>query len=280
MKCKWIVENMVREPSYLELVEAIKAEGCDLKEIKGDFKYSDIQGYDDSAPVIFLGSINMTDIVLQKMTGSYPVAYCNQRNYLCTKYMSHFGKYLFNDKYAIISLAELKRHLFFFYGVFGKETMIFVRPDSGQKPFQAQLVDMQDFEHFYAQGRSIEHELVVVSSPKNIRGEWRFVVTSSQEIIAQSTYRYLGKITKIPSAPKEATELVKELLKIGYYPDTVFVLDICEDNDGNYWLLELNSFSSAGLYECNKTNIVKRVGAIAESEWEAWRVNHVYQPHE
>jgi hypothetical protein len=185
--------------------------------------------------------------------------------------MSHFGKYLFNDRYAIISLAELKRHLFFFYGVFGKETMIFVRPDSGQKPFQAQLVDMQDFERFYDSAQTFEHELVMVSSPKNIRGEWRFVVTNEQEIIAQSTYRYNGQITKIPSAPVGATNLVKELLKIGYYPDSVFVMDVCEDSDGNFWLLELNSFSSAGLYACNKTAIVKRVGEIAEQEWRTWK---------
>lgn len=273
MKTRWIVENFTHESSYTDLVKAIKKEGCDLTEIKGDFKYSQLDSFNEEAPVIFFGSIGMTSMMQQHLKNSHPVAYCNQQNYLCTRYMSHFGKYLFNDKYAIVSLAELKRHLFFFYGIFGKETMIFVRPDSGQKPFQAQLVDMQDFENFYAQGRSIEHELVVVSSPKNIRGEWRFVVTSNKDIISQSTYRYMGQITRIPSAPAGATALVKELLNVGYYPDTIFVMDVCEDNDGNYWLLELNSFSSAGLYECNKTDIVKKVSEIAEKEWTAWHAN-------
>ena len=277
MKTKWVIENFTHESSYMDLVKEIKKQGCELQEIKGEFKYDDLKGYDENAPVIFLGSIGMTAMVQKHLTSCYPVAYCNQNNYLCTKYMSHFGKYLFNDRYSIISLAELKRHLFFFYGIYGKEAMIFVRPDSGQKPFQAQLVDMLDFENFYTRAETIKHELVVVSSPKNIRGEWRFVVTSKQEIIACSTYRYQGQITKIPSAPLGATALVKELLKVGYYPDSVFVIDICEDNDGNFWLLEINSFSSAGLYECNKTAIVQKVSAIAEEEWKLWKQVSFYQ---
>lgn len=273
MKTKWIVENFTHESSYMDLVKAIKAEGCELREIKGEFKYADLQGYDENAPVLFLGSIGMTDMIQRHLTRCHPVAFCDQRNYLCTKYMSHYGEFLFNDKYAIVSLSELRRHKFFFYGIFGKECMIFVRPDSGQKPFQAQLVDLQDFDNFYAQGRTVEHELVVVSSPKNIRGEWRFVVTSDKDIISQSTYRYQGQICKIPSAPTKATDLVKEMLKVGYYPDRVFVMDVCEDNDGNYWLLELNSFSSAGLYACDKPTIVKKVSEIAEKDWAVWRQN-------
>lgn len=273
MKTRWIVENFTHESSYMDLVKAIKAEGCDLKEIKGDFKYADLEGYNEEAPVIFLGSIEMTNMVQRKLTSCYPVAYCTQRNYLCSNYMSHFGKYLFNDRYAIISLAELRRNLFFYYGIFGKECMMFIRPDSGQKPFQAQLVDLQDFERFYERSKSIEHELVVVSTPKTIKGEWRFVVSSDKDIISQSTYRYQGQVCKIPSAPVKAIELVKEMLQITYYPDSVFVMDVCEDADGNYWLLELNSFSSAGLYECNKRDIVKKVGEIAEKEWSLWKQN-------
>ena len=47
-------------------------------------------------------------------------------------------------------------------------------------------------------------------------------------------------------------------------------MDIAEDNDGKYWLLELNSFSSAGLYASNKDNIVKKVSEIAEKEYDEY----------
>lgn len=270
MKTKWIVENFTHESSYMDLVKAINKEGHELQEIRNDFAFADIAKYDGKSPVLFLGSIEMTILVQSKLEHCFPVAYCNQPNYLCSNYMSHFGKYLFNDRYAMVSLKELRRHKFFFYGVFGKECLIFIRPNSGQKPFQARLVDLQEFERFYVANLEDEHELVVISSPKNINGEWRFVVSKSKGIISQSTYRYQGQICKIPSAPERATALVKEMLRVDYYPDSVFVMDVCEDNDKNYWLLELNSFSSAGLYECNKTDIVRKVSQIAEEEWAKW----------
>lgn len=277
MKTRWIVENFTHESSYTDLVKAIKKAGLDLKEIKKDFAYADLNGYNENAPVMFLGSIEMTNIVLSKLTGCHPVAYCNQKNYLCSKYMSHFGKRLFNDKYSMLSLRELARQKWFFYGLYGKEAMIFIRPDSGQKPFQARLIDLLEFDQFFESNIDSQHELVVVSTPKNVRGEWRFVVSRHKEIIAMSTYRYQGQITKIPSAPQGAIDLVKELLEVGYYPDSVFCIDICEDNDGTYWLLELNSFSSAGLYECKKDLIVQRVSEIAEEEWAFWKQTSFYQ---
>lgn len=277
MKTKWIVENFTKESSYLEIVEAIKKEGGDIKEINNGFKFSDLEGYDENSPVMFLGSIEMTNTAFKQMPNCFPVAYCNQKNYLCTKYMSHFGKYLFNDKYSIISLKEFHRHKFFYYGVFGNEALIFIRPDSGQKLFQAQLLDLLDCDRFLEHNKHIEHELVVISCPKNIIWEGRFVVSTRKDIVANSTYRYQGQITKIPSVPVGATKLVKELLEIGYYPDSVFVMDICQDNDNNFWLLELNSFSSAGMYACNKTDIVKYVSNIAEEEWVDWKQNFTYR---
>ena len=273
---KYIVENFTKESSYIDLVKAIKSEGHDLKEIKGEFKYSDIEGYDSESPVLFLGSINMTKIVSERLYRCYPVIYCHRPSYLCSRYMSYFGKYLFNDRYAIISLRELQRQRFLYYGIFGKEALIFIRPDSGEKPFQAQLLDILDLDRFCDTNKNIEHELVVVSTPKTINWEGRFIVTNKKEIIAYSTYQFQGQVTKIPSVPGKTNDLVKELLNISYYPDSIFVMDICEDGDNNFWLLELNSFSSSGLYECNKVDIVKRVSAIAEEEWKAWRINFTH----
>lgn len=270
---RWIVENLTHESSYDELIKEIKRQNLSLKTITKGYNHSDLDEFrDGKSPVIFLGSIEMTEIIKEQLLPiCSPVAFCTVENYLCSRYMSHFGKYLFNDRYAMVSLSELQRQKFFYYGVFGKEALLFIRPDSGQKPFQAQLVDLLDIDRFVEYRGDQKHQIVIISSPKNIRGEWRFVVTKDQEIIAMSTYRYQGQITKIPSAPDGATTLVKELLNVGYYPDPVFCMDIAEDNDGNYWLLEINSFSSAGLYACNKERIVTRVSEITEREYSSRR---------
>jgi hypothetical protein len=133
---------------------------------------------------------------------------------------------------------------------------------------------MIDLDRFCGINKDVEHELVLVSTPKKILGEWRFVVSKFKEIISYSTYQYQGQVTKVPGAPKGAIKLVEEMLQVGYYPDSVFVMDVCEDSDNNFWLLELNSFSSAGLYACDKAKIVKRVGEIAKQEWEEYRKIH------
>ena len=116
---------------------------------------------------------------------------------------------------------------------------------------------------------------MVVSSPKTIIWEGRFITSREKEIIAHSTYRFQGQVTKIPSVPEGAMALCKELLEVGYYPDSVFCIDICQDADNNFWLLEINSFSSAGLYEADKMKIVQRVSAIAEKEWVQWKSRNV-----
>jgi hypothetical protein len=272
MKTRFIVENFTHESSYMDLVKEIKKQGGDLLEIKRDFKYSMLDGYTDKEPVIFLGSINMTAIVQQHLHHCFPVSYGSNDKYLCSKYMTHFGEYLFNDKYSIISLKEFHRQKEFFINIYGKEGYIFLRPDSGQKTFQAKLIETRDIDRFCEAQKFIEHDLVVVSTPKNIQWEGRFVVSKDGEIIAQSTYRQDGKSVVTPSVPRESIELCNKLIKIGYYPDSIFCIDICQDSDGNYWLLEINSFSSAGLYACDKNKVVNKLSEIVENDWIEWNV--------
>ncbi len=265
MTCHWIIENIVKEKSYTDLATEVQGQGFPCQIISGDFKFSDIDGYDDKC-VIFNGSIELSKLVSNTLHRSKPVSYATQDNYLCSKYYPHFSEYLFNNKHCLISLECLAREKYFFYGIFGKECLVFIRPDRGDKTFKAGLVDLQDFDSFYKECEQFKNELVLISTPKNIRGEWRFVV-SKEDIIAVSSYRYQGQITRVPSAPPGATELVKKLLKVDYKPDSVFCFDIAEDTDGNFWLMELTSFSSAGLYEANKKAIVEKVSQIALEDW-------------
>lgn len=259
----WIVENLVKEPSYTFLANEIEKQGYQLHKINGDFLKKDLDFIERNSPVICSGSIEICKLIKEKLIWNFPVTYSTFDKYLCSKYYSHFEEYLFNDNYVIAPLASVNKRLWWFYGNFGKESTMFVRPDSGDKPFKADLVDIQEWKDFYESIEHLKNDLVLVSTPKNIVGEWRFVVTKYQEILAVSSYRFQGLTTRVPSAPTKATELVKEILKVGYYPDSVFCIDICQDSDNNFWLIELTSFSSAGLYACKMENIVKRVSEIA-----------------
>jgi hypothetical protein len=261
----WIIENMVNESSYQELVDAAKELNHPVIEINRDYSHDmllPLKTYSDTR-AIFQGSIQMTHIIFEQLRfQATPIKFCSLPNYNCSKYYTQFGKYLFNDNYAFISLAELQRQRFSFYGQYGKEAMIFIRPDRGYKPFQAQLLDIIDLDRFCKQHDDIKHELVVVSSPKNITWEGRFVVSERHGIIAHSTYRFQGQVAKIPSVPTGAKEYVTELLNVGYHPDKAYVIDLCQDSDQTFWLLELNSFSSAGLYATNKKDVVEKISEL------------------
>jgi hypothetical protein len=279
MKCKWIIENFTDSEDYRDLISAVKESGryCFAIDKRNHFDF-DPSGFNENDCVIVQGSIQMTKHINEKLPkGCFPVAYSNWNNYLCSTYYPEFKTLLFNDFNEFTTLKNLKENRFHFYEKFGKEALIFIRPDSGEKTFQAQLLDLQDFDRFWANGIQSgvkDDDLIVVSTPKKITGEFRFVCSKyGGEIIASSTYQYQGQRTLIPSVPNEARSKCEEILKSYWYPDSIFCVDIFQDSDMLHYLGELTSFSSAGLYATNKKDIVKRVNEIVEMEY---NVNQMY----
>lgn len=282
MKVNWIIENFTKENSFKELSEAVEKLGYPLLKINSDYKKKDVSEFLKSyysevldiniyqnACVIANGTIKMCKILKEELENwCAPVLYSDFSKYKCSSYYSHFGPYLFNDKYCLMSLKEIVRQKFDVWGHYGKDSVIFCRPDSGEKIFQAGVLDIIDLPQLYDANKDYEHDLMLVSTPKNIKWEGRFIVSKYKEIIAYSTYRFQGNVTIIPAVPEESKKFVKELLNVGYYPDSVFCFDVCQDSDDAYWLMELTSFSSAGLYASNKLDIVKRVSEIAWEDFE------------
>lgn len=276
MKPIWIVENFVKEKSFRELQLAIMKLGYPLIEINGDYEKKMLESIKEGDCVLVNGSIKMVKMIYDELGWKcYPIRYCNFERYKCSAYYSHYGEYLFNDKYGMMSLKEVCRQKYDVWGHYGKDATIFIRPDSGEKTFQAGLLDIIDIDHLYESNKDFEHDMVLVSTPKNITWEGRFIVSREKEVIGHSTYRFQGNVCLIPSVPPETLKFCKMLLeKVDYVPDSVFCLDICQDSDGMCWLLELTSFSSAGLYASNKKDIVEKVSRIAESDWNDWKKTH------
>lgn len=264
MNLTWIIENLTKEQSYVELAEAVQNQNIDLVKINGDYYPETLDAYIDNPNVIVAASINMTKLLREKL----PLAkiFSSFENYFCTKYYPIFGKDLFNDKYIMLPLAEFRRQKWMVYSLLTKESLVFVRPDTGDKSFTGQLLDIQEVERFFLENETYKNDLMIISTPKIINGEWRFVVSEKQEIISVSCYRYRSLKTLVNSAPEGATNFCKNILKKEYFPDRVFCIDIAEDSEGNFWLLELTSFSSAGLYACDKNEIVKRVSDLVLNE--------------
>jgi hypothetical protein len=52
------------------------------------------------------------------------------------------------------------------------------------------------------------------------------------------------------------------LAEVGWRPDPVFMLDVCEA-DGQLWLVEINGFSCSWLYRCDLAAVVAEANRLA-----------------
>lgn len=236
-----IYENVCREFGMDKLTH----------EFESTFKVKD---WDQSIPVsgVFLGSIEGCNWMKENRPNVK--FWSTFENYKCSVYYPQVQELLFNDKYAFIPFKDLARRKWDIYAWLGKESLVFIRPDSGEKDFPAELVDLQDIDKLV---NIYDYEgLAVVSTPKNSIGEWRFVVSLGR-IHAVSSYKYQGILTCVPSAPQGAIDLVYKVLDKGIRPDKIFCVDVVQDTGGEFWVMELTSFSSAGLYACDVKKIAE-----------------------
>ncbi len=284
MKVKWLIEDYEQDSSLQPLMNEVKAQGMDLKIVKyKPFESGEFNQYPNEDCVVFYGTLNLGK-QLSRQKGWIPGVYCNFQNLCCVTYYSYWAKYLFNRDYIILPLLEIKRREKYVFDTFGIDNCIFIRPDSGAKTFTGQILKREEidkefklFESYAA--KPLDQIFTIISSPKIIDKEWRFVVVD-KKVIASSQYKDNVKNT-IREQDLEVEAIIKEGCNIGarsfadkvardpWQPDRVYTLDICQQ-DGVWFLLEANSFSCSGLYKCNPKPIVKEVSRIALEEWEEY----------
>jgi hypothetical protein len=262
-KVTWFLEEDVFEENLEPLKNEIVRQGFGLKSTGyvpfGSDSYLKDFSKDDC--IIFYGSLNLARRLLLEKMNVHPYVYCTLWNYECKKYYAYLGKFLLNANYIMLPYSELKRNKDFLFEKLGQDGAFFVRPSAGDKPFTGQLVCQETFDKDYERlgfYDVLPECLVVVAEPRNIINEWRFVVVKGK-IVASSPYK------KSESVPNEALKLAEEVISTGYEPDLAWTVDVCQTTSGAYFLLEINSFSCSGLYQCDKEAIVREVSRVT---WE------------
>jgi len=270
MEVKWLLENYEADNSLKPLMAEIKKRGMQLEVCNYKPWESGVYNqYPDEDCVVFYGTLNLAR-QLQRTKKWIPGIYCNFTNMCCKTYYSHFGKYLFNKDYIFFPMMEILRRREEIFKQFGVDDMIFIRPDSGAKCFTGQTVPLEfldkEFKLFgnYA-GKPLDEILAVISSPKIIDAEWRMVI-ADRKVITGSQYKKDGELDESEYFDIEAFELADKIAKEEWQPDIAYTLDICKSN-GEYSMLEANSFSCSGLYKCCLEPIVNTVSKAALKEW-------------
>jgi hypothetical protein len=275
MKAKWLIEDYDQDDSLRSLKKEIKRQNLDLLTLKRyvyEDNYQKSISFGSDACVIFYGTLALGRKIQRELPW-IPGVYCNFKNMCCSTYYSYWAKYLLNSDYIMLPILEIERKKEYIYKTFGIDGRIFIRPNSGSKPFTGKILKREEVEkelNFldnYA-GNDLDQIIAVISSPKNIQKEWRCVVVEKQ-VVAFSQYMHNGKISIKKDIEPEAYSLSEKIAKEEWQPDRVYTIDVCKCNN-KYYLLEVNGFSCSGLYKSNVEKVVKEVSEAAQKEYEEY----------
>ncbi|UCG02453.1 MAG: ATP-grasp domain-containing protein [Candidatus Heimdallarchaeota archaeon] len=257
-KLQWLIHsNMENDNVIKRLVRAVGRSGANIRCV--NYKLGDhirLDMYDHSDCVVCYGGIDFIQYLNNnRITKFIPGPWFNLRNLRCSTYYAYFGRYLLNQPYNMLPLGDLCRQLI------GRDYCLFLRPDIGTKPFVGQVIDSKT-NNIKPILESVGPEtLVITSTPKIISNEWRFVACN-REIVAGCQYLP----SEESSYGNKAFVLAQKICQHEWQPDLCYVIDIVQFGN-NVYLLELNSFSCSGFYQCDLDRIVGHANQAAVSEW-------------
>lgn len=263
MKPKWLIEDFDAENRYDDLAKEVARQGMEVEVVRYlPFESGDYNQFGDEECVVVQASLNLA-VQLQKQKKWVPGPWLNTEAYECTSYYPALGSFLFNDDYTMLPRGDVPRMKKRAYDMYGRSNKIFVRPSTVLKSFSGQVILERDFDKDWEwiEEFSKPSDIVVISSMKTILAEWR-VFVAGQEPVTWCQYKSEGESVRRENAPLEVRQLAETVAR-NYEPDPIFCVDICQGIDYKYYLMEIGSFSCAGLYACDVGALVSKASQIA-----------------
>lgn len=276
-KAKWIIHTSIIEgTSWENLPEVARSLGHEVFETKFDFNnrkletppFRTYKGDGNEDCVIVYGSLNYISSLAKEGYVFYPGAFGVTTDTACSFYMPLLPKErLLNSDYIFLPWRELRRSKDFVLNVFKGD--VFVRPDSGYKPFTGFVLREDDWDYelnAQEQTSSVMHNShILISSAKKIYAEYRFVI-AGRKVVTGSQYHQNGETVESAILDPVAIELAEFVAKYPWWQlDVCYTCDI-GITDAGPKIVEINSFSSAGLYKCDLEKVVTAVSKEAEQE--------------
>lgn len=281
IKPTWIIEPGIQSwDNDYSIVEYLKQQNIPYHEIQyipfaqpGDIVLPEIDG-----PVIFRGSLNFASYLL-RASKYYPLLFEDLKTFDCSNYYPLFTdvkRYgvptaLLNAQYMMMPVGSLIAQKFFIFDTFYKgrsdEQKIFIRPNSGQKSFAGQIVSKDEFENFvkFIQENlgCSPNELVLVSKYEKIRTEYRAVIVDNKLV---SVSEYSPNKTLITKETRLTHFIEDQLFSYNELP-SAYTMDISEQPDYMYNIIEINSLNCAGWYDNDIPKVVEASNKLAVKQW-------------
>lgn len=276
---KWLVENFESNNKIWKLIDELKSRKQTV-EVVDYYNYTLNNNicestptkcsFDDNDCVIVQGSIQLA-LWVKNNKPWVPAVWLDIDKFKCTTVYSHLGEFLFNQDYEFSTIGEFNQQFEHYFDKYGIQDCLFVRPNTGLKSFSGQICQKENHitDSDYFNMCTNDTDIIIISSPKVIEGEWRFIVGDGK-IVTSSMYRHKGERKELPGAPTEAYELVEKIIAVADKELKVapmYAVDVCENANGKFSLMEINCFTCAGMYECDKKATVDVANELAVKEW-------------
>ncbi|MDJ0946311.1 MAG: ATP-grasp domain-containing protein [Kiloniellales bacterium] len=258
----WVLEAEVFDDRHEGLQAAARAAGQDV------LAWDDIWWSNGAWPrlfdqsVVFHGSLGNADRVRRSLPWR-PGAFCNTEAFRCSSWYRQLPDGLLNRRHAFTTVRQFCDDPESHFEALACADAVFVRPDSALKPFSGRLltrgeVSPKALDHgFYYDELDLP---IVLAPPRTVEQEWRLVVVDGVPV-AGSAYDAEGRCGRSTGVPSEVFLFAENAGKRIAVGDRVYVIDICLTNDG-LSVLELNPFSGADLYLCDRDRVVEALGKI------------------
>lgn len=272
MQVNWLIDTYMLDrggpTGFPTLAEAVREAGHRVHLTTYDPKLGTLPDgipFGEGECVIAYGSHQFIKRV-EKHFGSWwvPCAYHRVSTLSYGAYAPYLGDLLLNDDFVILPFAEMVRRR-----TAGWNGNVFIRPNAVTKDFTGFSIPEERFDQeinaLQQLARPDPDLLVVVASAKPIDAEFRFVIADRQ-VVTGSEYRWDGRLDIRRDVHPVCEALAWEVARRDWQADTVYVCDVALV-EGRGRVLELNTFSAAGLYACDTREVARQVSAAAWREF-------------
>lgn len=258
----WILEAEVFPQSHSAMCNAVRAAQCDLLIWNDDWLVSSDRPDLSDRIVVFHGSLGNASAIRSNFTWK-PGAFCDTERFACSAWFEHAKDFLLHEHWHILPANKLIASLHPIAKLIGATDKVFVRPDCPLKPFSGRVIRVDslslpslDFGFYFDD----ERLPVVVAPVRAISREWRYVVVNGT-VVAGSAYDAVGRRAMPDSPQGESWQFAARVAQSMPAPESAYVLDICQ-SEGRMYVLELNPFSGADLYACDRFAVVNAISML------------------
>lgn len=181
------------------------------------------------------------------------IVYGKPENLKCSDYYPLYSDLLLNEKHCFVNAATFTANKEFYF----REDTLFVRPDRADKPFDGAVICKNTNAHDlrrYIFGDF--KDTILIAPTQTIQEEYRFVIIDNVVVTGSFYKRRKGHHLEFYEKEiKKGAAWDFAQASIRYNPSRAFTMDVCLTDSG-FKIVELNSFSHAGLYNCNIRKIV------------------------